>query len=395
MSYCGTRCDSAPSRDVRRRLSLRRSLFVVSLLTALVAAAWPSVAAAQRAPLIVSLTFDDGTVTQFAHRSQLESRGMRGTYYIPSGAPKDGDYHMAWSQISTLAAAGHEIGGHTLDQRDLTAMSDAERKWQICKDRRNLIERLPGVPITSFAYPGARENPDVQAVVQFCGYSSGRVVGGIPASTGAEFKPPSNDWRIRTPCCDPTDANLRAWVNDAYTKGGDWVVLVFHEISAAPGATSVTDFQNFLTWLRDQVVLGRVVVQKVNEVVAAKTPGTQLPPDVPAPPAPTPPPPGGGTPPPPGTTPPPPPRVDTVAPNTRLTRGPAGTTRSRRATFRFAATEAGSRFVCRLDRGRWTPCRSPKTYRGLRRGSHTFYVAAIDAAGNRDTTPARKRWRIR
>jgi hypothetical protein len=92
--------------------------------------------------------------------------------------------------------------------------------------------------------------------------------------------------------------------------------------------------------------------------------------------------------------PPPPPAGDRVAPNTRLVGGPTARTSARAATFRFVSTEARSRFQCKLDRRAWGACRSPKTYRSLARGRHTFLVRAIDRAGNVDRTPARKAWRI-
>jgi subtilisin family serine protease len=89
-----------------------------------------------------------------------------------------------------------------------------------------------------------------------------------------------------------------------------------------------------------------------------------------------------------------PPVVDTRAPNTTITRGPARRTTSRRATFRFVSSEAGSTFRCKLDRRLWRACRSPKTYRYLRRGWHTVRIRARDAAGNVDRTPAVRTWRI-
>jgi hypothetical protein len=92
---------------------------------------------------------------------------------------------------------------------------------------------------------------------------------------------------------------------------------------------------------------------------------------------------------------PPPPPPDTTAPNTTITRGVSGRTARRVATFRFRSSEAGSTFQCRLDRRAWTSCRSPKTYRNLRPGLHTFRVRARDAAGNVDPTAATRRWRIR
>jgi hypothetical protein len=90
-----------------------------------------------------------------------------------------------------------------------------------------------------------------------------------------------------------------------------------------------------------------------------------------------------------------PPAPDIVKPNTTLLRGPAARTKARLATFRFSSNEVGSTFQCKLDRGRWTACKSPKTYRNLKKGLHTFQVRAKDRAGNLDRTPAKKTWRIR
>ena len=85
---------------------------------------------------------------------------------------------------------------------------------------------------------------------------------------------------------------------------------------------------------------------------------------------------------------------DTTAPTTRITRGPSGRTLGHRAIFRFASSEKGSTFMCRLDSRPWRSCSSPKTYRGLKKGRHVFRVYAKDKAGNRDLTPALRRWRI-
>ena len=87
--------------------------------------------------------------------------------------------------------------------------------------------------------------------------------------------------------------------------------------------------------------------------------------------------------------------VDTVKPSTTITAGPAKSTTSRAATFRFKSTEAGSTFRCRLDGGVFKPCSSGKTYRSLAKGFHTFRVRATDKAGNTDATPAKRTWTIR
>ena len=67
----------------------------------------------------------------------------------------------------------------------------------------------------------------------------------------------------------------------------------------------------------------------------------------------------------------------------------------RKATFRFTAGEPGSTFACKLDKRKFRPCTSPKTYKKLAPGRHVFRVRARDRAGNRDATPAVKRFRIK
>jgi len=96
--------------------------------------------------------------------------------------------------------------------------------------------------------------------------------------------------------------------------------------------------------------------------------------------------------------PPPPPPADTRPPQTRLTMRPSALVfthgRSRQVAFRFASSEPGSSFRCKLDSKPYRPCVSPRRYR-VKPGRHAFRVFAIDAAGNRDRTPVLFRFRLR
>jgi hypothetical protein len=104
--------------------------------------------------------------------------------------------------------------------------------------------------------------------------------------------------------------------------------------------------------------------------------------------------PGPGPVPTPTVTPAPTPAPDTTPPSTAL-RGARVNQARRKATFRFASGEPGSRFLCKLDKQKFTPCTSPKTYRKLKPGEHVFRVKARDRAGNVDATPTLRRFKIR
>jgi Tol biopolymer transport system component len=90
---------------------------------------------------------------------------------------------------------------------------------------------------------------------------------------------------------------------------------------------------------------------------------------------------------------------DNVPPQTQVTSGPPHRTSSQVARFRFASTDRATvpsamRLRCRLDAASWRGCASPKTYRALSPGRHTFRVRATDGAGNTDASPAAYVWRI-
>jgi subtilisin family serine protease len=86
--------------------------------------------------------------------------------------------------------------------------------------------------------------------------------------------------------------------------------------------------------------------------------------------------------------------MDHTAPNTTITGKPANRTANTKATFKFRSSEPGSTFQCKHMNGAWRACSSPKVYKGLGTGMHTFRVRAVDMNGNVDPTPAMDTWRV-
>jgi hypothetical protein len=67
------------------------------------------VANAAGRPTVV-LTFDDVMRTQYTFaRGELNSRGLKGTFYIPTARVGAGDSTMSWSQLSDLYNDGHDM----------------------------------------------------------------------------------------------------------------------------------------------------------------------------------------------------------------------------------------------------------------------------------------------
>lgn len=87
--------------------------------------------------------------------------------------------------------------------------------------------------------------------------------------------------------------------------------------------------------------------------------------------------------------------TDDTPPDTTITNGPDAQVTSSSATFAFTGSDSESgvaSFACSLDGQEWVLCASPKTYRNLASGAHTFGVRARDNAGNDEPTPASWGW---
>lgn len=88
--------------------------------------------------------------------------------------------------------------------------------------------------------------------------------------------------------------------------------------------------------------------------------------------------------------------VDTVAPQTSISSGPAegASTGQTQPTFTFASSEDPSTFACTLDAVA-VPCASVFTPAApLGEGAHTLTVAATDAAGNTDPAPLSRHFTV-
>lgn len=86
--------------------------------------------------------------------------------------------------------------------------------------------------------------------------------------------------------------------------------------------------------------------------------------------------------------------VDLTPPDTTITSGPTGTVAATSAAFAFTSNEMNVTYTCSLDGGAMMPCTSPYSAMNLAQGAHTFAVAATDAVGHTDPTPATRSWTV-
>jgi peptidoglycan/xylan/chitin deacetylase (PgdA/CDA1 family) len=265
------------------RKLLSRGAIVVFALSLVVPVLGGAPAVAVGTDTTVVLTFDHGYNNQALAASLLDAHGMHGTFYVNSdriGTPGG----LTWTQLTQFEAAGHEIGGNSLDNVELTTVPVDVARTQVCQDRINLASH--GLTITDFAYPFGKgfANAAVRTIVQNCGYNSARRAWGLysyAAECGtrgcgypyASLDPPADPWAVRSTdaaTADTTLARLKQYVTNAETHGGGVVPIIFDQIcNAAPCSTistSETTLAAFLDWLQLRAASG-TVVKTMREVV--------------------------------------------------------------------------------------------------------------------------------
>jgi len=137
----------------------------------------------QLPPRPVILTFDDDNLDNYTVAFPIMQKyGFTGVEYVPFtyiGA----DGYMSADQLKELAAAGWEIGSHTLTHINLIALPPDRLRAEVV-DARIKLENLLGVPILTFAYPfGANDSASVD-LVKFAGYIAGMGATGFTADQG-------------------------------------------------------------------------------------------------------------------------------------------------------------------------------------------------------------------
>jgi len=235
----------------------------------------PGASAPPAARTVVSLTFDDGDADQLAAAQILHRYRLAGTFYIITGAIGSPGY-LTRANLRQLAAAGNEIGGHTVSHLRLPALSTAEARRQVCTSR-SILARW-GYRVTSFAYPGGAFNPRVKAIVRSCGYRSARTTVGLrspgcPGCARAESIPPAHPMAVRTPGEVDTSwtlSDLKSLVTATERGGGGWLPLVFHHVCGKSDcgelAIPATELDAFARWLAQRQRLG-TVVRTVGQVI--------------------------------------------------------------------------------------------------------------------------------
>ena len=127
-------------------------------------------------PRPILITFDDGHLDNYTSAFPIMKKyGFTGVLYIIANYMGT-DKYMNADQIKEMAAAGWEVGSHTVNHLDLTSLEPERQRYEVV-DSRTILESKLGVPILTIAYPFGISNSGVIDYAHFAGYIGGMSLG--------------------------------------------------------------------------------------------------------------------------------------------------------------------------------------------------------------------------
>lgn len=245
----------------------RRHILALPLAAVLALGLTGTPAAASRAPAataptVVTLQFDDSNADQYDTLAVLAASGLHATFYVNSGNVGTSG-HLTWTQLNSLAAAGNEIGGHTISHARLTQLQPVAARQEVCGDRVALFDH--GFTPVSFAYPYGSHDDATEQIVASCVYNSARIVSGVDGRrTFAETVPPADAYATRMPQAVKSGTSLatvQGYVTGAETHGGGWIQILVHHVCDHCNTYSMTlaDITALIQWLAARAATGTVV----------------------------------------------------------------------------------------------------------------------------------------
>ena len=122
--------------------------------------------------LIVTTSWDDGSILDLKLGELLTKYSLKGTFYIPNYSNRV--TALQKDEIRELAAV-HEIGAHSITHPHLTMIPQAEAKTEI-QGSKLYLEAVLGKKIRMFGYPFGEFNEDTKSILRTCGFIGARTV---------------------------------------------------------------------------------------------------------------------------------------------------------------------------------------------------------------------------
>lgn len=190
------------------------------------------------APLAVSVSLDDGTISQYNYGLPvLDKYNVKVTFAIISEWTKDNPSFSAerggisveklgWAQIRQLVRDGHEIASHGFLHVKMDTMH-ADMAQRFFTDSRNSIESGSGSKVLTFVFPYSSVRDDLFRLAQSSGYLFARAGEETPYVEGELL----NVHRLSTiPIYNESTPSGSELFEKLTTAAGEWKIINYHNI---------------------------------------------------------------------------------------------------------------------------------------------------------------------
>jgi peptidoglycan/xylan/chitin deacetylase (PgdA/CDA1 family) len=120
---------------------------------------------------LAAVSFDDGYACTISRAlPALVGNDLPATVFVDTGRLNRGGIAMSDDDVRALAAAGIEIGSHTVTHPNLLDIDDLRLENELRESRAHLVG-LSGQPVAGFAHPFGRYDSRVTRATRDAGYS--------------------------------------------------------------------------------------------------------------------------------------------------------------------------------------------------------------------------------
>lgn len=211
---------------------------------------------------ILTFTFDDGWGSQYTQaKTKLDQYGFKATAYIIHAYTDIKPGYMTSSQLKDLDNIGWDISVH--DSTDLTAFStQSDIESLLLNDISFHLSKSLKQGVCHFAYPNGLYNDSIIIPATKKYFTSCRAT--IDAS---ETFPPADYMKLRVLSVKntTTTAAIATRVTQAINNK-EWLILIFHQIVAAPAVSteySITDFGTVV----DNIATSGISVKTMTDII--------------------------------------------------------------------------------------------------------------------------------
>jgi len=213
---------------------------------------------------MVSLTFDDGWEDNYTSVLPLLTQyGFKSTQYYATTYIQQQTNEIY--KIQAFAAAGHEIGSHSITHPYLTKMTLAQMDNELSQSKTYLESIVGAGKVTEFASPYGDYNSQVITEIQKY-YRSHR-------STDEGYNSKDNfniyNLRVQNMTNTTTLAQYQEWIRKAQVDKV-WLIIIYHRIGENPDQfeTAPADFAAQMQYLNQSGLAVKTVGQALDEVLA-------------------------------------------------------------------------------------------------------------------------------